>query len=78
MDYLSHKAVVNKGEREMYIIENHHEPIVDRETFGKVQELLLKNSKKGKALKAKRSILYLKGLYVVIAEQIFKDFIAGI
>lgn len=54
IDYLSHKAAVNKGDREMYIIENHHEPIVDRETFEKVQELLLKNSKKGKTVKEKK------------------------
>lgn len=54
-DYLSHKAVVNKGERQMYIIENHHEPIVDRKTFEKVQELLSKKNRKEKVTKEKKN-----------------------
>lgn len=32
--------VINKGERDQYYIEAHHEPIIDRETFERVQELI--------------------------------------
>lgn len=39
-DHLSHEAKRNKGNRNQYFIKNHHEAIVDRDTFDKVQELL--------------------------------------
>ena len=32
-DFLDHKAYVNDGLEEMYILENHHEPIIKREQF---------------------------------------------
>lgn len=32
--------VVNRGERDQYYIEAHHEPIIERETFDRVQELV--------------------------------------
>ncbi len=35
-----HVQVANKGERDQYYIEAHHEPIVDRETWERVQELV--------------------------------------
>lgn len=37
VDFLSHKKVPNEGEEEFIIIENNHEPIIDKETFYKVQ-----------------------------------------
>jgi site-specific DNA recombinase len=46
-DPISHKTVVNRGERPQYLISNHHEPIIDRETFDRVQEMLANNTKKG-------------------------------
>lgn len=36
-DCISKKAVKNNGQLPKYLIQNHHEPIVDRETFYKVQ-----------------------------------------
>jgi DNA invertase Pin-like site-specific DNA recombinase len=45
-DYLSHQAEINEGEKNQYLIQNHHQPIVDRETFYKAQQILLRNSKK--------------------------------
>lgn len=36
-DFLNGKQVRNKGELAMYLIENAHEPIIDKETFEKVQ-----------------------------------------
>ena len=37
-DFRSKKGVVNKGERRRYLVENSHEPIIDKATFQKVQE----------------------------------------
>lgn len=44
-DYMSHKAVVNEGQRTQYFIQNNHEGIIDRETFDKVQEMLKPKTK---------------------------------
>ena len=38
-DFLTGKQEKNKGELTMYLIENAHEPIIDRETFERVQEM---------------------------------------
>jgi DNA invertase Pin-like site-specific DNA recombinase len=38
-DYLSHDRIMNDGEREKYLIENHHQPIISHELFKKVQDL---------------------------------------
>lgn len=38
-DVLTHKKVKNRGERDMYIIENDHPAIVDRNTWNLVQKL---------------------------------------
>lgn len=45
-DHLSHKVVVNNGERSQYLISNHHEPIIRRHIFDEVQGLFSKNNKK--------------------------------
>lgn len=34
------RQVANRGERDQYYIESHHEPVIDRETFDRVQELV--------------------------------------
>ena len=34
------RQVPNRGERDQYYIESHHEPIIDRVTYDKVQELV--------------------------------------
>lgn len=40
IDPISHKRVRNYGEEDQYYIKNHHEPIIDRETFDRVQEII--------------------------------------
>ena len=52
--YLSHKQVPNNGERNQYFIENHHDPIVSRETFEAVQRELERRKKPNKNKKVKR------------------------
>ena len=39
-DHLTKKEVANKGERDMYFVGSHHEAIIDRETFDRVQQML--------------------------------------
>jgi len=38
-NYLTHKTIRNKGEKQQYFIENHHPPIISREIFEAVQNL---------------------------------------
>lgn len=38
-DFLSGQQVKNCGQLDMYLVENAHEPIIDRETFDRVQEI---------------------------------------
>ena len=45
-DFLTGKQKKNNGELTMYLIENAHEPIIDCETFERVQEMKGKNKKK--------------------------------
>ena len=46
-DCITHKAVKNHGERPMYLVTDHHEPIIDRDTYNRVQqELARRNSKR--------------------------------
>jgi len=44
IDYLTHETKVNNGERPQYYISNHHEPIVDRKVYDRVQRILEKKS----------------------------------
>lgn len=39
-DYLTHEIVTNTGERDQYLLKDNHEPIVDEETFDRVQALI--------------------------------------
>lgn len=39
LDFLTEKQVKNTGQKEMYLVENAHEPIIDQETFDKVQKM---------------------------------------
>lgn len=43
-NYLSHQKKYNKGELELITIKNHHEPIIDRETFEKAQKEIARRS----------------------------------
>ena len=38
-DFLTGRQVKNTGQKEMYLVENAHEPIIDQETFDKVQRI---------------------------------------
>ena len=40
VDSITHKRVTNNGEEDKYYIKNHHEPIIDKDIFNKVQEML--------------------------------------
>lgn len=40
LDPISHKRMTNMGEEDKYYIEDHHEPIIDSETFDKVQSIM--------------------------------------
>ena len=47
-DHLSHRLVKNRGECEQVYIEDHHDAIVDRLTFRRVQESMQRKSRGGK------------------------------
>ena len=49
--YGEKKCVVNKGEKTRYFIEDAHEPIIDKETFNKVQEQLEKRKRNISSIK---------------------------
>lgn len=48
LDCLTHKQVKNNGERNKYLVTNAHEPIIDRETYNRVQQELARRSSKRK------------------------------
>jgi hypothetical protein len=43
-DFLTHRSIINRGEAPKYYVENHHEGIVDRVTWNKVQAILHEKS----------------------------------
>ncbi|MDE7243401.1 MAG: recombinase family protein, partial [Oscillospiraceae bacterium] len=49
-DCISKKVKKNQGERPMYYIENHHEPIVSKEIFQRVQEEMTRRASKRKVM----------------------------
>ncbi len=48
VDCITHKVVKNNGERPMYLVTDHHAPIVDRDMFNRVQQELARRSSKRK------------------------------
>ena len=48
LDCITHKIVKNHGERPMYLVTDHHDPIVDRDTYNRVQQELARRSSKRK------------------------------
>ena len=48
LDCITHKVVKNHGERPMYLVTDHHDPIVDRDTYNRVQQELARRSSKRK------------------------------
>lgn len=57
-DFLTHKKKYNRGEEEMVYIKDHHEPIIDRETFDFVQAEFKRKSENYKETKSKHSNRY--------------------
>lgn len=57
-DFLTHKKKYNRGEEEMVYIKDHHEPIIDRETFDFVQAEFERKSENYKETKSKHSNRY--------------------
>ena len=47
-DCITKKVVKNNGERPMYLVTDHHTPIVDRDTFNRVQQELARRTSKRK------------------------------
>ncbi|SHK66235.1 recombinase family protein, partial [Paramaledivibacter caminithermalis] len=44
VDYLTHKRKRNDGESPKYLIKNHHEPIISKQDFDRVQEIMAKRA----------------------------------
>lgn len=44
VDPIGKRRIANHGEEDQYYVKDHHEPIIDRETFAKAQEFLEKRS----------------------------------
>lgn len=44
VDYLTHKRKRNDGESPKYLVKNHHEPIISKEEFDRVQEIMAKRA----------------------------------
>lgn len=60
-DPISHKLLKNRGQKPMYYASGHHEPIIDKQTFEKVQEIYNARSikiKNGKQYCEKFSLRY--------------------
>ncbi len=49
VDCITHKKAVNHGERTMYLVSDHHGPIIDRITYNLVQQELARRKSKRKA-----------------------------
>lgn len=47
-DCITHKVVKNNGQRPMYLVSDHHDPIIDRDTYDRVQQELARRSSKRK------------------------------
>lgn len=45
-DHISKKKCVNRGELPMYVVEQSHEPIIDKDTFNRVQHELARRAKR--------------------------------
>ena len=49
VDCITHKKAVNHGERTMYLVSDHHDPIIDHVTYNLVQQELARRKSKRKA-----------------------------
>jgi site-specific DNA recombinase len=53
LDFRSHKSVVNDGHKPQYYIENHHEGIISKEDFQRVQDILSQSVSTAKGIRKK-------------------------
>jgi len=62
VDPISHKQLVNYGEKELYFVKDHHDAIITRDVWNKAQEIFKKRSQAmipdGKKHKSKYSLSY--------------------
>lgn len=63
-DYKTHKAVVNRGEREQYYVRDHHPAIISRELFEAVQDIRAYNSEKMRNRGSERTVYPFSGRLV--------------
>ena len=47
-DHMSHASQINRGEKNQYLIQDHHESIIDREIYNRAQEMLMRRTKPSK------------------------------
>lgn len=57
VDFLDHKVVKNNGVEEKYIFQNHHDAIIDRETFNEIQTLRKAKFTKGNNSSSKVNLI---------------------
>jgi len=57
VDFLDHKTVINNGVEEKYIVQNHHDAIIDRETFNEIQSLRKAKFTKGNNSSSKVNLI---------------------
>ena len=64
-DYLTHKAVKNTGKVQAYLLHNHHIPIIPKDEWEQVQELLAnwKTRRKKKTFIQKKVITVKRGRF---------------
>ena len=58
VDPISKRRVLNKGEEDQFCLPNHHEPIIDEETFYRVQEVIKKRKEVRVRSNGKRQVNY--------------------
>ena len=56
VDYMSKKHKPNKGELNQYLVEDDHEPIISKETFNKVQQVMYERAEKVNSSRAAQII----------------------
>lgn len=57
-DYLTHAKQYNHGEEELICIQNHHEPIIDRDLWNLVQEEICRRNLHGNPEKDIQIVIY--------------------
>jgi hypothetical protein len=72
LDGLEKKSVINNGEQPKYVINNHHEAIIDKEIYNKVQSIFDEKKSKRKKVEKKDENNYEKFAYSIRHEAFLK------